>query len=189
MKSLKQFIKESQYIDESLLGDIVRKLLDTGLSWIEGSAKWVADHVVKTTAELWNTTKHISDKGWDILRMRSGYGGYGAPRDIYEYAKIMGGLHKGKDLDDELKYIDETFKKLKSEFGNDDDWVKNIHAERMQAYFKALSNPKTPDEEKEKALKELNHIKLLDKNKNGKYGLTKLIDDFLKDYEKKQNQK
>ena len=59
----------------------------------------------------------------------------------------------------------------------------------MQACFKALSNPKTSDEYKEKALKELNHIKLLDKNKNGKYGLTKQIDDFLKDYEKHNKKK
>ena len=189
MKTLKDFIKESQEINEGLLGDIVRKLLDTGLSWIEGSAKWVADHIVKTTAELWNTTKHITDKGWDILRTRSGHGGYGAPRDEYEYAKIMAGLHRGKYLDDDLKYIDDTFKKLKSEFGSDDDWVKIIHIEHMQACFKALSNPKTPDEQRKKALNELNHIKLLDKNKNGKYGLTKQIDDFLKDYEKHNNKK
>lgn len=189
MKSLTQFIKESQYIDESLIGDVVRKLLDTGLSWIEGSAKWVADHIVKTTAELWDTSKHITDRGWGILRTRSGYGGYGAPRDEYEYAKIMAGLHRGKDLEDELKYINDTFAKLKSEFGSNDDWIKNSHVQRMQACFAALSNPKTSDEEKETALKELNHIKLLDKNKNGKYGLTKQIDDFLKDYEKHNKEK
>ena len=88
MKTLKDFIKESQEINESLLGDIIRKLLDTSLSWIGSSAKWVADHVAKTTTELWNTTKHITDKGWDRLRFRSGYGGYGAPRDEYEYTKI-----------------------------------------------------------------------------------------------------
>lgn len=184
MKSLKQFIKESQEIHESLVGDVVRKLLDASLSWLEGSAKWVADHIVKTTAELWDTSKHITDKGWDILRTRSGYGGYGAPRDEYEYAKIMAGLHRGKDLEDELKYINDTFAKLKSEFGSNDDWIKISHVQRMQACFTALSNPKTSDKEKETALKELNHIKLLDKNKNGKYGLTKQIDDFLKDYEK-----
>ena len=49
MKTLKDFIKESQEINESLFGDIVRKLLDTSLSWIGSSAKWVADHVAKTT--------------------------------------------------------------------------------------------------------------------------------------------
>ena len=189
MKSLKQFIKESQEIHESLVGDVVRKLLDASLSWIEGSAKWVADHIVKTTAELWNTSKHITDRGWDILRSRSGYGGYGAPKDEYEYAKIMAGLHRGKDLDDDLKYINDTFEKLKSEFGSNADWVKNIHIQHMQLYFKALSNPKTSDEDKEKALNGLNRIKLLDKKKNGAYGLTKKIDDFLKEYEKKKKKK
>ena len=43
VKELKDFIKESQEINESLLGDIIRKLLDTGLSWIEGSVKWIAN--------------------------------------------------------------------------------------------------------------------------------------------------
>ena len=184
MKSLKQFIKESQYIDESLIGDVVRKLLDTGLSWIEGSAKWVADHVVKTTAELWDTTKHITDKGWDRLRFRSGYGGYGAPKDEYEYAKIMAGLQREKDFNKRLKYIDDTFNELKDEFGSNYNWSKNFHVQTMQACFLTLSDSTATDEERKKALNELNHIKLLDKNANGKYGLTKQIDDFLKDYEK-----
>ena len=45
------------------------------------------------------------------------------------------------------------------------------------------------DENRKKALNELNHIKLLDENANGKYGLAKQIDDFLKDYEKHNNKK
>ena len=57
MKTLKDFIKESQEINESLLGDIIRKLLDTGLSWIGSSAKFIADHVVNATAEIWKTNK------------------------------------------------------------------------------------------------------------------------------------
>lgn len=57
MKTLKDFIKESQEINESLFGDIVRKLLDTGLSWIGSSAKFIADQVVNATAEIWKTNK------------------------------------------------------------------------------------------------------------------------------------
>ena len=187
MKSLTQFIKESQEINESLLGDIIRKLLDTGLSWIEGSAKWVADHVVKTTAELWNTTKHITDRGWDRLWERSGYKGYGAPRNEYEYAKMMSGLHREKDFRKRLKYIDDTFDELEDEFGNKSNWAAHWHEQRMKTCFLTLSDPTATDKEKEDAKKILNDIKI--KDKNGKYGLTKLIDDFLKDYEKKQNQK
>ena len=57
MKTLKDFIKESQEINESLFGDIVRKLLDTGLSWIGSSAKFIADQAVNATAEIWKTNK------------------------------------------------------------------------------------------------------------------------------------
>ena len=57
MKTLKDFIKESQEINEGLFGDIVRKLLDTGLSWIGSSAKFIADQAVNATAEIWKTNK------------------------------------------------------------------------------------------------------------------------------------
>ena len=59
MKSLKQFIKESQEIHESLIGDIVRKLLDTGLSWIEGSAKWIATKSTDAVGEIWKTHRDV----------------------------------------------------------------------------------------------------------------------------------
>ena len=59
MKSLTQFIKESQEIHESLFGDIVRKLLDTGLSWIEGSVKWIANKSTDAVGEIWKTHRDI----------------------------------------------------------------------------------------------------------------------------------
>ena len=193
MKTLKDFIKESQEINESLFGDIVRKLLDTSLSWIGSSAKWVADHVVKTTAELWNTTKHITDKGWDRLRFRSGYGGYGAPRDEYEYAKIMAGLQKEKDFNKRLKYIDDTFNELKHEFGSNYNWASHFYEQRMKAAFITLSDPTATDEDKEDAKKILDDIKRkVERNetsKYDKYGFAKQIDDFLKDYEKHNDNK
>lgn len=193
MKSLKQFIKESQYIDESLIGDIVRKLLDTGLSWIEGSAKWVADHIVKTTAELWDTTKHITDKGWDRLWERSGYRGYGAPRNEYEYARMMAGLQRERDFNKRLKYIDDTFDGLEGEFGNKSEWAAHWYEQRMKAAFITLSDPTAPDKDKEMAKKILDDIKRkIKKDETGKYdkyGFTKQIDDFLKDYEKHNNKK
>lgn len=187
MKTLKDFIKESQEINEGLFGDIVRKLLDTGLSWIEGSAKWVADHVVKTTAELWDTTKNITDKGWERLRFRSGYKGHGAPEDEYEYAKMMSGLHREKDFNKRLKYIDDTFDELQNEFGSKSDWAAHWYEQRMKTCFITLSDPNASDKEKEVAKKILIDIKA--KDKNGKYGLTKLIDDFLKGYEKNNKKK
>ena len=193
MKSLKQFIKESQEIHESLVGDVVRKLLDTGLSWIEGSAKWVAEHIAKATAELWDTAKNLTDKEWDILRARSGYGGYGAPRDEYEYAKIMAGLQKEKDFNKRLKFIDDTFNELKHEFGNNSNWAAHVYEQRMKAAFITLSDPAATDEDKEDAKKILNDIKRKvendEKGKYTKYGFTKQIDDFLKDYEKHNNKK
>ena len=183
MKSLTQFIKESQHIDESLFGDIVRKLLDTGLSWLEGSAKWVADHIVKTTAELWDTTKNVTEKGWERLRLRSGYKGHGAPRDEYEYSQLMSGLHRERNFYKRNEYIDDTFDGLENEFGGKDNWVAHWYEQRMKSCFICLSDPDSTDKEKEDAKKILNDIIKKDKNKN--YGLGKIIEDFLKDYEKK----
>lgn len=187
MKSLKQFIKESQHIDESLLGDIVRKLLDTGLSWLEGSAKWVADHVVKTTAELWDTTKNVTEKGWERLRLRSGYKGHGSPKDEYEYSRMMSGLHNEKNFYKRLSYIDDTFNEIEDEFGSNENWVAHWYEQRMKTCFICLSDPNSTDKEKEDAKKILNDILKKDKTKN--YGLGKIIEDFLKDYEKNKNKK
>ena len=187
MKSLKQFIKESQEIHESLVGDVVRKLLDTGLSWIEGSAKWVAEHIAKVTAELWDTAKNLTDKEWDILRRRSGYGGYGAPRDEYEYAKIMAGLHRGKNYSERIKNINDIIDELDHKSGNNSNWVVVMRVEQMKEAFNTLNDPKASDEDKKDAKHSLDLIKKFDKT--GKYGLTKQIDDFLKDYEKHNKKK
>ena len=99
----------------------------------------------------------------------------------------MAGLHREKDFRKRLKYIDDTFDELEDEFGNKSNWAAHWHEQRMKTCFLTLSDPTATDKEKEDAKKILNDIKI--KDKNGKYGLTKLIDDFLKDYEKKQNQK
>lgn len=187
MKSLTQFIKESQHIDESLFGDIVRKLLDTGLSWLEGSAKWVADHVVKTTAELWDTTKNVTEKGWERLRLRSGYRGHGAPQDEYEYSRMMNGLHTEKDFHKRLSYIDDTFNEIKNEFGNKENWLAHWYEQRMKTCFICLSDPNSTDKEKEEAKTILKDIIKMDKNK--KYGLGQIIEEFLKDYEKNNKKK
>ena len=58
----------------------------------------------------------------------------------------------------------------------------------MKAAFITLSDPTSTDEDKEDAKKILDDIKRKvesdEKGKYTKYGFTKQIDDFLKDYEK-----
>ena len=68
MKTLKDFIKESQEINESLFGDIVRKLLDTGLSWISGSVKWIANKSADVVSDIWKTHRDVLTNTYSEFR-------------------------------------------------------------------------------------------------------------------------
>lgn len=163
MKSLTQFIKESQEINEGLLGDIVRKLLDTSLSWIEGSAKWVADHVVKTTAELWDTTKgltkHISDHGWDMMRQESGVGGKGAPKSQEEFISILNGVAKDKPLNECVQTINDLYKEMEDEVEDKELLKTYLFTAPMNRAQGILTNKKSSKKERDEAIKVLEDIK------------------------------
>ena len=105
----------------------------------------------------------------------------------------MAGLQKEKDFNKRLKYIDDTFNELKHEFGSNYNWASHFYEQRMKAAFITLSDPTATDEDKEDAKKILDDIKRkVERNETGKYdkyGFAKQIDDFLKDYEKHNDNK
>ena len=99
----------------------------------------------------------------------------------------MSGLQRERNFYKRNEYIDDTFDGLENEFGGKDNWVAHWYEQRMKSCFICLSDPDSTDKEKEDAKKILNDIKA--KDKNSKYGLSKIIDNFLKDYEKNNKKK
>lgn len=72
MKQLKDYIIEHQQIDEAglrdtLFGEIVMKLLGTGLDWIGKGAGWLADSFKEALSFGFNALKNAGDKAFNTF--------------------------------------------------------------------------------------------------------------------------
>lgn len=162
MKSLKQFIKESQEIRESLVGDVVRKLLDTGLSWIEGSVKWIANKSADAVGEVWKTHRDVLTTTYsDFRRTHPEYKflpetvntpeEYGSANTAFYYSDSVSVDHK---IDKANKAI-AKFKKLR---GNPES-IKNLIVVEATDCYLGSKNPKATASDKAKADKFLKNVK------------------------------
>ena len=75
MKRLNDYIIEKQQINEAglrdtLFGEIVMKLLGTGLDWIGKGVGWIADSLKGAAAEGWKSFSGINDDAWFGWRKR-----------------------------------------------------------------------------------------------------------------------
>lgn len=156
MKTLKDFIKESQEINEGLFGDIVRKLLDTGLSWIGSSAKFIADQAVNVTAEIWKTNKEaFIDVYKDFRRSHPEYNNIlpariSSQQDAVEayidmfYDPNIAAKHK---IEQASKWI----KRLKTGGGKSGAVESQVARYAADCYNGICSNPKASNEDKKLA--------------------------------------
>lgn len=162
MKSLTQFIKESQEIHESLVGDVVRKLLDTGLSWIEGSVKWIANKSAEAVGEVWKTHRDVLTTTYsDFRHAHPEYNflpetvktpeEYGSANTAFYYSDSVSADHK---IDKATKAI-AKFKKLK---GNPES-IKNLIVVEATDCYIGIRNPKATASDKAKADKFLKNVK------------------------------
>lgn len=109
MKRLNDYIVEKQQINEgSLIGDIIRKLLDTTLSWIGSAAKWVADTCKEAAAEGWNTFKNTNEKLWLEYCKETGYNGP-KPKNEREFNELLAKRYFSKE-----SFNDDAFKDFKT---------------------------------------------------------------------------
>lgn len=93
MKQLKDYIYERQEINEAglrdtLFGEIVMKILGTGLDWIGKAGAWLADSVKGAVHEGWSSFKSVSNEAWLRYCRETGYNGR-MPKNEKEFATMM----------------------------------------------------------------------------------------------------
>ncbi len=163
MKTLKDFIKESQEINEGLLGDIVRKLLDTGLSWIEGSVKWIANKSTDAVGEIWKTHRDVLTTTYSDFRRT--YPQYKflpeTPKTPREYAINNIAIFFEEDVKAEHKidYANDLIAKFKRKERTPGSANNLIVDVVRQCYVGIIKNPKAIASDKAKADNFLNNVK------------------------------
>ena len=182
MKSLIQFIKESQEIHESLIGDIVRKLLDTGLSWIEGSVKWIANKSADAVSDIWKTHRDVLTNTYSEFRRSHPEYKFlpEAPKTAEEYGTIHMTIYFNNSIsaDDKINLAETSIAKVKKRKGSQPGAIEAyIARETSQCYIGIIKNPKATASDKTKADTFLNKIKS-ENNDDVKF----LIEDYIKDY-------
>lgn len=165
MKTLKDFIKESQEINEGLFGDIVRKLLDTGLSWIGSSVKWIADKSADVVGEVWKTHKDtLRDVYSDFRRTHPQYSFLPeTPKTSDESTldDILIYFNEDVSAEHKIEYANDRIKKLKkrtSRYGAVESFIAQTAA---QCYVGIVKNKKAKSADKSKADNFLNSVKSL----------------------------
>lgn len=163
MKSLTQFIKESQEIHESLIGDVVRKLLDTGLSWIEGSVKWIANKSTDAVGEIWKTHRDVLTTTYSDFRRA-----YPQYKFLPETVKTPEEYTVGDigiffddriSADAKINYANDLITKIKKRKGSKPGAVESYIAQKTAlCYVGIIKNPKATVADKTKADKFLNTI-------------------------------
>lgn len=111
MKQLKDYIYERQEINEAglrdtLFGEIVMKILGTGLDWIGKAGAWLADSVKGAVHEGWNSFKSVSNDVWLRYCRETGYNGR-MPKSEKEFAVMMTKMaNSDQSLKDKVKFYE-----------------------------------------------------------------------------------
>lgn len=162
MKRLNDYINEKQQINEAglrdtLFGEIVMKLLSTGLDWISKSASWVANSMKDSVAEAWKSARYLPHSGW--AKLREEHGGYDGPVPTTdkEFNKFIEWCLSPKDIKERVnraKLFYSTFKDVKR------DQVDNIYVQLIiMAVTPVINDSKATSADKDFAKKVLNETK------------------------------
>lgn len=164
MKTLKDFIKESQEINEGLISEIILKLLDASIKWIGDGAKWLADQSVKATSEVWNSGKQmyrlLHD---DFYREYPDLIPKNAPTNAKEAASLESIIDNDPNIsaDDKIKSAKKQIKNIKSDShkGSQPGAIEDYIVYKIaDTYTGITENPKATSEDKQKAEKFLKEI-------------------------------
>lgn len=110
MKQLKDYIYERQEINEAglrdtLFGEIVMKILGTGLDWIGKAGSWVADSLKGAVSTGWNTLGGLSKDVWYRWSKDHGYRDFNYPKNEKSFMKFVNDRfvsNTDESLDDRL---------------------------------------------------------------------------------------
>lgn len=160
MKSLRNYIYENQEksIDEGLIGDIIMKVLSTGLDWIGNSVAWVANNVKEAVGEMWKSAKDVADETWDKLGKAAGIKNLKAPKSDKDLNAILKEAYmKYPTFEERVKKAEEILPILKDDMEAKDYEVLYVNAIYTLCVM-VTSNEKCSDEEKEAAKKKLEEV-------------------------------
>ena len=165
MKTLKDFIKESQEINESLFGDIVRKLLDTSLSWISGSVKWIANKSADAISDIWKTHRDVLTNTYSEFRRSHPEYNKSLPRTLNTPAEFSAGVismfyDDNKSTDHKIELANKFIKRTRDDgSGTSIEKGNAIAMLTAQCYVGITHNPKATADDKAKAKNFLQNIK------------------------------
>lgn len=186
MKRLNDYINEKQIneagLRDTLFGEIVMKLLNTGLDWISKSASWVANSMKDSVSEAWKSAKILPQSGWNKLREEQGGYTGPVPTNDKEFNKFIEWCLAPKDIKERVnraKLFYSTFDGVKR------DQVDNIYVHLIiMGVTPVMNDDEASNSDKEFAKKILKETK-------AKFGQTfdKAFEPWKKEYEewKKKN--
>jgi hypothetical protein len=187
MKRLNDYINEKQQINEAglrdtLFGEIVMKLLNTGLDWIQKGASWVANSMKDSVSEAWKSARMLPRSAW--TRLSEEHGGYTGPvpTNDKEFNKFIEWCLAPKDIKERVNRAKLFYSSFE---GTKQDQVDNIYVNLIiMAVTPVMNDDKASKSDKEFANKILKETK-------SKFGQTfdKAFEPWEKEYEewKKKN--
>ena len=116
MKRLNDYIIEKQQINEAglrdtLFGEIVMKILGTGLEWITKGVGWIADTMKEGISGAWQGVKGLGQNVWTEVCKDMGYRGK-LPTSEKDYARFQQYLLEPKDTKERLKRCTDFYNSL-----------------------------------------------------------------------------
>lgn len=158
MKRLNDYIIEKQQINEAglrdtLFGEIVMKLLGTGLDWIGKGVGWIADSLKGAAAEGWKSFSGINDDAWFGWRKRSHYNG-DMPKNEKEFIQFINDYYIS-NTDESIESRYETLIEMCRQFKFNNDTLAKMALPMLSAYGE---NKKASKEDTQKAIEYLKKL-------------------------------
>lgn len=159
MKQLKDYIIEHQQINETglrdtLFGEIVMKILGTGLDWIGKAGGWVADSLKGAVSTGWNTLGNLSKDTWYNWAKAHGYSNFKYPNNEKAFMKFVNDRfvsNTDDSLDDRLDAILDLCKRAN---GNGDTYAQMA----LPVLLAHAKNKNATQEDVKEALEYLNKL-------------------------------
>lgn len=162
MKRLNDYIIEKQQINEgglrdTLFGEIVMKLLGTGLDWIGKGVGWIADSLKGAAAEGWKSFNGIKDDTWLAWRKHSRYNG-DMPKNEKEFIRFMNDYYISNN-DESIESRYETLIEMCRQFNFNNDTLAKMALPMLAAYGENKDASKEDTQKSIAYLKKLNNLK------------------------------
>lgn len=148
MKDLSSYIQEKQ-LNEGLISDLILRIYDTGISWINNTFKFMGDGIKYSVKTTFETIKDAVTKNRETVKKI-----YGTTNPEKINKTIMSSIYNKKSdtFDSRLNNIYVQLKKLKEIYKDDDAAFSKMKCNLLytECLF-TINNKNSSDKEKSKA--------------------------------------